>query len=180
MPALDVGGAPIDRATNYGDETTVICKTNPLNADGTIIQFEFWLTAANGGDCYAGLFYVVAGNSLKCRSAVNLGVCSAGYNVKVVSLVGLTGDYIGFYTANNCYLRTDTTGGDGNWADDGNKCVVDLQNTFDFWADHITSQYGSTPESGPSIAKVMGVAAGSISKVGSVPWASVAKINGVG
>ncbi len=113
--AVDIGAEAINRATNTGNLTTVINKTSPASFGGLISFIDIWaLTNITG--LMVGTFYVTNGNTLKCRDSETIaGTITAGAKVtKAVSLVVVTGDYIGSYFTGGT-LERDTEGGAGWW-----------------------------------------------------------------
>lgn len=104
--AFDIGYAATDRPANYASGNTVINKGNPASANGTITQIEIYLADDSSASAKVGIFYVVSGNTLKCRDSAVVGVLAKDGKRTVggLSLSVLAGDYIGFW---------DITGVDG-------------------------------------------------------------------
>lgn len=142
---IDVGGACINRASDTGILSTYIDKNNSANAAGTLTNVCVYMSQVVSTNVYVGIFYVISGNTLKCRSAANLGHLSVGANNKVVSLAIQIGDWIGVYggTNSNRIERTADAGG-GYWYHSGNCCVVDNETTYSFTSPRTLSLYGTS------------------------------------
>ena len=96
-PPVDIGSEAVDRTNSIGDVHTLIDKTNPANADGTITEVEIY-TNTSYGNFKVGIFYQVSENHFTTRSWVDLGTPGKGYSKHVVSLAVQEGDYIGVCT----------------------------------------------------------------------------------
>ena len=152
MAAIDVGLAATDRTSDAGIENTYIIEANPANAAGTIDTIEVGLTAASTG-FKAGLFYVISGNTLKCRSAVSIGSVSAGskQTFSGLNLDVQSGDYLGFVENPNLSGRVEIDiGGTGRWYSTASEdhCIVDDEHTYTYDStDGVYSVYatGLTP-----------------------------------
>lgn len=134
---VDIGGPASDYEINWAAGSTYITNENPANANGTITEVDIFAENA-GNNVYLGIFYVVSGNTLKCRSAANVGSLNVGINNNVaVSLAIETGDYIGSYCANeDCISRhMPASGAYDLWYHASNGCVVDSQITYVYFAD---------------------------------------------
>lgn len=141
--SIDVGDSCINRADAYYGNWTRILKGNPANASGTLTSICIYMNAVQG-DTKVGIFYVVSGSTLKCRSAANLGVLSIGENNKAGNLAIETNDYIGFYTNSTDNNKIDGGGGGaGIWAFGGDTCIVDNQTEYTFYSDYAISMYGT-------------------------------------
>ena len=96
--AIDIGAEAIDRTRYAPQLNTIVEKSNPANADGTITSIEVW-AYANLINCIVGTFYKTNSNTLKCRDSVEIGNVPAGSKqvFQGLSLAVKAGDYIGFY-----------------------------------------------------------------------------------
>jgi hypothetical protein len=143
--AVDVGGACIDRASNTQVIRTRIDKNNPANTSGTLTNICLYVSTTAGTDWYVGIFYVVTENTLKCRSAANLGALSVGENNKNVSLSVVSGDYIGMFSDHTSERIEGVVSGSGLWYGDvsANHCVVDDQTAYTSLGGWTLSCYGT-------------------------------------
>lgn len=135
--SVDVGGPANNFSHPCGATYTYIVTENPANISGMITELDVF-TEALGNNVYFGIFYVVSGNTLKCRSAVNVGSLSAGLNSGIaVALAVEPGDYIGCYcSGQHCVSRNyNAGGGDYNqWYKLVNGCIVDSEITYLYMA----------------------------------------------
>lgn len=141
--AIDVGCSCIERPTVADGLHTFISEGNPANTSGTITNICVYMAGA-AADMSVGIFYIVSGNTLKCRSAATLTNLSVGENNKAVSLTVVAGDYIGFCPINASNDVALTIGGTGVWyKSNTNCCVVDNETTYTFYSSRSASVYGT-------------------------------------
>ena len=121
MADITMGLPAINRSSSTGSNKTIIVKDNPADASGTITTVEIWCLADITG-CRVGTFYVVSGNTLKCRDSAVIGAVASGAKRTFTEDEGSNplaieveaGDYIGcFYTDGN--IEVDTSGYAGFW-----------------------------------------------------------------
>ncbi len=113
--AVDIGAEAIVRFENLASGWTFINKDKPASGAGEIISIDIW-AGTNITGLRVGTFYVISGDTLKCRDSVIIaGTILAGSKVsKAVSISVEVGDYIGlYYTAGN--VRRDQSGYAGLW-----------------------------------------------------------------
>ncbi len=119
MAVIDIGGEAINRAANQAPTITIVGKTNPANATGTITSIEVW---ADGivEDFEVATFYVVSEDNLSTRDSHVIGHVDAGskQTFSGLSIDVQEGDYIGFYGSEGTIER-DSTGGLGWWFKSG-------------------------------------------------------------
>ncbi|MBA7467763.1 hypothetical protein ES707_02984 [subsurface metagenome] len=141
--SIDIGEAAVWRAGSSGPGDTYINTGNPANASGIIDTVEIWAKEDMTG-CKVGTFYKTNGNTLKCRSVVEIGDVPSGSKQTFtdLSLAVVTGDYIGIYPDSGrvAYI---SFGGAGVWIKSGDGCVVDTEATYDFLSDWIMSLCGT-------------------------------------
>jgi hypothetical protein len=124
---IDVGAACIMRATGSGGNATFIGTENPANANGTITDLCVWCRSASTG-CKIGSFYIISGNTLKCRDADVVGALGSGKNEKTVSLNIQSGDFIGIYIASGQIEVT--LSGSNFYTISGDKCIIDNESSY--------------------------------------------------
>jgi len=136
--AIDVGSSPIDRATYWGNNYTIILKENPANDSGKITQVEIFTNGV--ATVIAALFEKVNGDTFTARDSESLGSCPAGYSSHVTDLDVVAGDYIGFYILGSGMKRDDF--GDGMWylTGDHTSCVSQV---FSSGSNRTFSTYGT-------------------------------------
>ncbi|GAI61524.1 unnamed protein product, partial [marine sediment metagenome] len=117
---LDVGDSCIDRNSFTSANYTYINKGNPANATGRLKNVCLYVRRTNGLTTKIGVFYVVSGDILKCRSVHNAGTIPTGKQNVLVDMEIHKGDYIGIFSGENIGYSTDT--GAGIW---GNAPKVD-------------------------------------------------------
>jgi len=114
MAVIDIGSVAIYGTHYYIDTNyTRINKVNPANANGKITSVEIYAHSAMTG-LEVGIFYVVSGNNLTCRSYTAIGNVGAGYSQHNVNIDVEAGDFIGFYCASGL-IRLNTGTYPGNW-----------------------------------------------------------------
>ena len=137
--SIDVGTSCDDREYYTGDGETHINRNNPANASGVLTSICIYMNTS--GNVKIGVFDVVSGNTLKCRSAYNCGYLSAGYHSFSVNMAISAGDYIGAYSAGRKeYIDT---AGSGVWAIGGDTCVVNNQSAYAAHSPGTMSLYGA-------------------------------------
>jgi len=146
--AIDIGQPAIDRGSQLVGGWTGICGANPANASGTITSVEIWAKVDISG-CKVGTFYVITGDTLKCRDVVTIGDVPKGSKQTFpdLSLSVQADDYIGIYFTGG-QLERDTSGADGLWYVTGDYCIVDAEATFIWDSDGALSLYGTGTEAG--------------------------------
>lgn len=141
--AIDIGSAAINRGGTFTNSYTLVEKDNTANADGLITSIEIWANTDISG-LRVGTFYVVAGNTLKCRDSEAIaGVITAGSKVTKsdLSITVTTGDYLGcYYTGGQ--IELDTSGA-GQWFYDGECIDPDDSAAFTFEDSRSWSLYGT-------------------------------------
>jgi len=112
--SIDIG-SPAIYGTHYYTDTnyTRINKVNPANGSGKITSVQIYAHSAMTG-LEVGIFYVLSGNNLTCRSYATIGNVGAGYSQHNVNLTVEAGDFIGFYCASGL-IRLNTGTFPGNW-----------------------------------------------------------------
>ncbi len=108
--AVDIGAEAINRGNSYPALNTIINRATPATSNGTITSIDAW-TSTDITDLRVGTFYVLSGNTLKCRDSESIpGAVPAGSKVnKAVSIVVQIGDYIGAWTSSG-KIESDTAG----------------------------------------------------------------------
>ena len=140
--AIDIGAEAKDRSTYMVKDWTMIEKSNPANASGTITSVEIWAKADITG-LIVGTFYVVSGNTLKCRDSEAItGTITAGSKVtKAVSIAVEAGDYIGlFFTAGE--IEYDSSGYIGIWGKSGKYIDPADEVEYNWYSEDQLSLYG--------------------------------------
>lgn len=139
---IDVGSIPIDRDGSATYEVTWIDKANPANASGTLQNIKVY-AATNITGFRVGTFYVVSGNTLKCRDSAVIGNVTAGSEQTFTELAITVeaGDYIGCYFSSGA-LERGSTGGIGLWSVIGEYIDPNDQATYSLAAGYAISLYG--------------------------------------
>ena len=75
--AFEIGAEAIDRDSFFVANYTLISKDLPASAGGRIVTLEIWAKVSLVG-CRVGTFYVVAGDTLKCRDSALIGAVASG------------------------------------------------------------------------------------------------------
>lgn len=119
---------------------TVVAKDNPAEFTGTINKAEIWMNTATD-DLRIGIFYVIEGNTLKCRDSESVGSVEIGYADFDVSLEVEPGDYIGYWSSTGL---TDMAvdGVTGGWYFNGEGCVTDAEIEYGFAGTYLWTIYG--------------------------------------
>ena len=138
---IDIGSGAIDRITTVSLTSTMLDKTNPANADGSLDTLEIWLSDAGTG-VKEGTFYG-SGTSYTPRDYQTLGNVSAGSKQ---SFTGLsidveTGDVLGVY-GDSGQVERDGSGGSGLYYKSGDQFDAGTQ-TYAYWAAYPLSLYGT-------------------------------------
>ncbi len=132
---IDVGASAIDRALYTSAGITYVAIANPANASGKIRRVQVWANVALPG-AKVGMFYVVSGSNLTCRSYASIGDVPAGrLQGFVVDLDIQIGDLIGIYLGSSGKLECSTTGGAGCYYLSGDRmgCVNTGFNSKSGW-----------------------------------------------
>ena len=179
--AIDVGAAAIDRGTTLAGRT-LVNKTNPANATGTIDTVEIWC-ATNLSTTDVATFFVVSGDNLSTRDFENIGAVTSGskQTFSGLNMDVETGDYIGSFASTGT-LEVDSSGGAGVWYGGSGVDLIPCTNqAFSVLANYITSLYGTGTEAAAGWAggDVNGVALATIKKINSVAVANIKKVNGI-
>ncbi len=147
---IDVGSPAVDRAGILGDYT-LIGKTNPANADGTLDTWEVWTQIAADNIDFA-TFFVVSGNNLSTRDTEAVGASNGNSKTTYVGLSTdvETGDYAGLYhnVSNFSTLDRDNSGGDGMWYISALDKIPCTNQAFSFLASYRISLYATGTEAG--------------------------------
>ncbi len=147
--AIDIGADAINRGTETSSPGwTYIDKTNPANESGTITTVEIYANLVLE-NCIVGTFYVLSGNTLKCRDSVVIGSVArrSKQTFSGLSLTVEAGDYIGFYASSGSIDR-DTTGYGGNWRLSSEHIDPGDEATYGFLTADGFSLYGTSGEGG--------------------------------
>jgi hypothetical protein len=155
--AIDIGAEAINRGTTTSEGFTYIDKNNPANESGTITTVEIWAYSVLA-NCVVGTFYVVSGNTLKCRDSVVIGDVPrwSKQTFSGLSLAVEEGDYIGFYVTSG-QVERDQIGYDGNWRLVGEYIDPGDEATYGFLYGDAFSVHGI----GNGVAEIEGSALGS-------------------
>jgi hypothetical protein len=126
---VDVGEYFTATATG-GANRTYVAKYNPSNENSYLSNIKFSKQRTGDLTLYFGSFYVVSGNTLKCRDVASETFSGTGQKNLSCEIEIHAGDYIGAYDM--YYIAYSSSGGGlgGIWYETGNKCVVDLQTAF--------------------------------------------------
>jgi len=130
---IAIGAPAVEGDTQFTQAWTWLNKEGPANASGIIDTVKIYATTGAEGDlvgCFVGIFYVVSGDTLKCRSAVEIGAVEGGAERTFpgLSLAVEAGDFIGLYFSDGS-IRYRNSAGAGLWHSNAevNHCVVDDQ-----------------------------------------------------
>lgn len=133
MAEIDVGSPAITR--NYTTETslyTSINLTNPANASGVLDNVEIFFHSSKGTySTKVGSFYVVSSVIYHCRDYADLGLISAGAELKTftgLSIEITEADFIGIfngYKDNEAFIKSAQTGYDGVMINQGDGFASD-------------------------------------------------------
>ena len=123
---INMGADCIDRKFLTGGYT-LINLDNPANKLGTISKVCFYSPSGTYNNVYFGIFYIVSGNTWRCRSAsgpFNFDYVFTGVRTANVNLAVEAGDCIGVWLG-EMYLDRGNEGNDLH-SDDGNvnHCIV--------------------------------------------------------
>jgi len=130
MAVINIGAAAIDRATNGAVHMAWLNKENPANYTGRIKLIKTWLHEPCLTSFIPAIYYVVAGNTLRCRDLAIFATVAAGYVETVVDLEVEAGDYIGCYVSEE--MELDSAGGQGLWYKAGAAGVPSKGNDIDY------------------------------------------------
>lgn len=137
-----MGADPIDRASYWSPNYTIMGKDNPAGVSGTLTTVELWAYTEMAG-VRVGIFYTTNANTLKCRASVSIGGVQPGSKKTFngLSLTVVAGDYIGmFFTAGG--IERDTTRFAGVWYKQGEFIDPGDKATYSVAADDALSLYG--------------------------------------
>lgn len=188
MADIDIGPGATDRAGYVsGSGYTDIDLANPANGAGVLDTIHLFPNFQLS-NCKVGTFYLISGETYKCRDSCALGTVTAGseqvYTVdkdsNPISLDAEMGDLLGiYYTAGR--MERDTEGGSGIMYYNGEAIDPGDQADFTMLAGDTISIYATGTVSGgwPNIAKVDGILAANIAKVDGIAAGDIAKICGV-
>lgn len=140
--AIDVGSAAILDGYSMGAGWTIISLNNPVNESGTVTSVEIY-AQSNLADCVVGIFYLVSGNTYKCRDSESVGTVTGGSKQTFsVTLNAQVGDFIGiYYTSGTIYVNT--SGGSGLVRAVGEFIDVDDQTAYSLdGPSYVMSLYG--------------------------------------
>lgn len=175
--AIEIGSPAVSGSTKFTQTYTWLNMTGPSSASGIIDTVEIYCEAGYDlVDCFVGIFYKTNGNTLKCRSAVEIGAVGGGAKrtFPELSLAVEVGDYIGLYYSDGG-IRYRNDAGDGIWhgGATGNHCVVDDEFEYTVLAGtYSLSLYGTGTEAGEGYyhgLKVQGEGELALCDVGSHP-----------
>ncbi len=139
---IDVGSIPMDRTSFNVGGSTRIDKNNPANASGTLHSIKIWANENITG-LRVGTFYVISGNTLRCRDSVVIGDVEAGAERTFtgLSITVVEGDYIGYYFSSGRIDDT-TIGFLGMWSRTGEYIDPNDETDYAFSDGCATSLYG--------------------------------------
>jgi len=140
---LDVGDSCIDRNSFTSANYTYINKGNPANATGRLKNVCLYVRRTNGLTTKIGVFYVVSGDILKCRSVHNAGTIPTGKQNVLVDMEIHKGDYIGIFSGENIMYSTDTGAGMWGAGPGGDGCIVGKQLNYLLYTRRAISVYGT-------------------------------------
>lgn len=148
MGAIDIGSAAINRGQSWASAGyTLINKNNASNGAGLIKTIQIFC-GSNLANCIVGTFYVVSGNTLKCRASAALGTVTSGstrtFNspADFAAITVVTGDYIGIYSTSGSIDR-DTGTGAGLWNVSGQSIDPGDEAGYTFESSDTLSLYGT-------------------------------------
>ena len=128
--AVDIGAEAINRPGGWANNATLINKDTPATIDGTITSIDIWV-ATNITGFRVGTFYVVSGDTLKCRASEAIAgtIVSDSKVTKAVSIAVQIGDYIGCFFSLGA-LDRHTSGYAGVWYITGNNVNPDVEANY--------------------------------------------------
>lgn len=131
---IAIGAPAVEGDTQFTQDWTWVNIEGPANASGIIDTVKIYATEGDSlVGCFVGIFYVVSGDTLKCRSAVEIGAVAGGAErtFPELSLAVEVGDYIGLYYSEGA-IRYRNTVGAGLWHsnEEVNHCVVNDQHGY--------------------------------------------------
>ena len=115
--AVDIGAEAIDRGGTEPSGLTRVNKEGQATAAGTITSIDIYAVPTQHiTGLRVGTFYVVSGNTLKCRASEAIAgtITGGSKTTKTVSIIVEIGDYIGCYFTSG-RLENETTGFGGKW-----------------------------------------------------------------
>lgn len=171
---IDIGTDVVNRPSVTASGYTNIIFDNPANASGTLTTFSAWAATDITG-AKVGIFYLVSGQTYKCRSAATIGNITAGSKQDFeVSLAVETGDFIALYFSGGSIERTDS-GGKSN-SQSGDYCTVGVEHDFS-----VSGRIWSFGATGEEVSvgwshTIYGVIP---SKINGVATTDIVKVNGI-
>lgn len=151
--SIDVGPGAVDLA-NTTISNTIVDKSNPANATGTLDTFEVWLGTACSANGKLGTAYVVSGNNLTTRDYENVGAISSGSKQTFTGLtISVTaGDYASGDIPTGAWDCNATTGS-GCWRE-GTSVIPFTNRAFTWYSTTTMAIYatGTEPVSNPSVS----------------------------
>jgi hypothetical protein len=136
-----IGVDPFDGNDKTGYGVTYINKYNPANDSGIITSIKLW-AKEDIQNIKIGIFYIVSGNNLTCRSSQAIANQLAGEIKTVnVNLAVVAGDCIGIYFTGGALEKQDPEAGKGVWQLSGNQMSC-INTTFQSYNNRCIMLYG--------------------------------------
>jgi hypothetical protein len=148
VQSIAVGSTASDRATSLNYGNTIILKTNPANASGTLDTWELWFDTAgnNATGVKVGSFTLISGANFTTNDYESIGNVTKGSKQTFTGLSTsvTSGDYAGYYGSEGLIER-DSTGYSGVWLKSGD--YIPCTNTeIPFYAAITISVYATGTE----------------------------------
>ena len=144
--SIDVGPGATDRTGTDFSNQTLVEKTNPANATGTLDTWELWFssTSDNATNVEVATFYIVSGNNVSTRDYETLGTVAKGSKQTFTGLSTdvTTGDFAGVYYKLG---RIETTPGGGSCLYHSGDMIPATNHTFSAFS-YIYSIYATGTE----------------------------------
>ncbi len=151
--AVDIGSEAINRSYTRMGGLTYIMKEHPATAAGEITSVDIWANT-NITSLRVGTFYVLSGNTLKCRDSEAIsGVITAGSKTtKTVSIAVEIGDFLGCFFVGGYIARTDSGYAglqyiSGEYIDPNDEAI------YNTWANNTISLGGYISEAASLVSK---------------------------
>ena len=122
---ISIGSTNITAAGSWPNGYTLVNKSNPANAGGTIDTIHIQTGSQIDGFVVA-TFYLVGTNTLTARSRALIGTVASGGSTINVTLSVSTGDYIGYYCSGGMVQSNNEDGGVWYLTGDKTQCVSTL------------------------------------------------------